>query len=54
MRALRTEGSAMLEAALAAMALAALLAGLLRLSASSSMALREAGAAWLQLWVSSP
>jgi hypothetical protein len=54
MRALRTEGSAMLEAALAAMVLTALLAGLIQLSATSSVALREAGTAWLDVWKSSP
>ena len=54
MPALRTEGSAMLEAALAAMALTALLAGLIRLSTASSVALRGAGAAWLEIWKSTP
>ncbi len=54
MPALRTEGSAMLEAALAAVALTALLAGLIRLSVGSSIALHEAGATWLRSWGAAP
>lgn len=50
MPASHTEGSAMLETALAAAALTALLAGLIRLSSTSSLVLRRAGEDWLRMW----